>query len=75
MFGYDLNNLIPIKSYYGGTNDNELLNRLDIVDGFFSSPYTDVRDYLKPIFGLHSTMKAAQAESLAALESFLSWLD
>jgi hypothetical protein len=56
-FAYDLNNVIPIKSWRAvkigsGTDSGELLKCLDIVDAFYTSRFVSVRDYLRQIFGL-----------------------
>jgi CTD small phosphatase-like protein 2 len=59
-FGYDLNNLVPIKSWYNNMDDNELLLRLDIVDAFYSSGFDDVRNYLKHIFGLNARVESRE---------------
>jgi TFIIF-interacting CTD phosphatase-like protein len=72
-FGTSLDNLVPIKDYYNDQDDNELLKRLAIIDGFFSSPFNDVREYLIPIFGLTELQKEAKADSLADLEMFKGW--
>jgi TFIIF-interacting CTD phosphatase-like protein len=57
-FSYDLDNLIPIKSWYDKMHDTELLKCLDIVDAFYSSGLDDVRNFLNPIFGLNARVNS-----------------
>jgi TFIIF-interacting CTD phosphatase-like protein len=57
-FGYDLKNVVPIQSWYGKIDDDELLKCLDIIDAFYSSGLDDVRDFLKRIFGLNARVNS-----------------
>jgi TFIIF-interacting CTD phosphatase-like protein len=57
-FGYDLDNLIPIKTWLSGSDDFELLRCLDILDAFYSSGFDDVRNFLKLLFGLNSLVNS-----------------
>jgi hypothetical protein len=68
-FAYNLNNLIPIKSWTpfqkdAGTDSGELLRCLDIVDAFHTSPFVSVTNYLTPIFELEIKLNHFQLQNI-----------
>jgi TFIIF-interacting CTD phosphatase-like protein len=53
-FGFNLQNIVPIKPWsHHDSLDNELLIRLDIVNGFYKSGFENVQEYLDQIFALN----------------------